>query len=80
MERFRLFYERELPQFKTGCFHTTLNDPVCDNDCQTDKEEIDISLKFLENEIIESLAQYIKSSTCVTNIQKYHKGSEGNKE
>eukprot|EP00826_Nyctotherus_ovalis_P042506 TRINITY_DN4379_c0_g1_i12.p1 TRINITY_DN4379_c0_g1~~TRINITY_DN4379_c0_g1_i12.p1 ORF type:complete len:181 (+),score=33.17 TRINITY_DN4379_c0_g1_i12:235-777(+) len=80
LERFKLFYERELPQFEGIHLQVKLHDPLCDNDCDTEKEEVDISLRYLENELSESLAQYMKGADCVRNLRKYQrKTAQGNK-
>ena len=72
-DRFKLYYENELPSFDPKIFHVELENPVCDNDCQTENEEIEISKKYIENELTESLLKYIRNPNKIENISKYHK-------
>eukprot|EP00826_Nyctotherus_ovalis_P039328 TRINITY_DN3778_c0_g1_i11.p1 TRINITY_DN3778_c0_g1~~TRINITY_DN3778_c0_g1_i11.p1 ORF type:complete len:104 (-),score=3.08 TRINITY_DN3778_c0_g1_i11:132-443(-) len=69
LERFKLFYENELPGFCFSNLQAQYHDPPCDNDCQTDTEAINISIRYLEDELRDAI---VKRAENVENARKYN--------
>ncbi len=70
-ERFKLFYEKELPSFQHRIYQVELNDLQCDNDCQTENEQIESAMNVLQRELVESVKQCQENFDKVSNIKKY---------
>ena len=72
VEKFKLFYENQLTNYHSNLLQYNLKDPLCDNDCQTDNEEIELALLYMQNNLFEFLVQYNKGLVNLTNRQKYN--------
>ena len=72
-ERFKLFEEKELPNFQNGIYQVELNDFPYDNDCQTDNEQVVNAISQLEATLTDSIAKYENGSARIRNLKKYKK-------
>ena len=72
-EEFRLFREEDISCFRHAIFNVKLNDIQCDNDCQTENEQIEASSKYLQRELADTVICYGLSKTHVNNLRKYEK-------
>ena len=68
---FKLFKEKDVALFTQTLTNVKLNDPGCDNDCQTDDEQIKTAMRFVQREIEDTLENYNKKRKEVRNIAKY---------
>lgn len=62
-----------MPEFCFSKLEVKHNDPPCDNDCQTDNETIDITIKYLEDELRNAVMQ---GQDKVVNVKRFRKKEE----
>ena len=70
---FKLFKENELPNFQNSIYKVNLHEVPCDNDYQTDDEQILHALSHLETALTDTMAKYESDSSNIRNIKKYKK-------
>ena len=70
-QRFRIFRAEEHPNLSYGNEDAKLEDPLCDNDCPTDGEQVKEAIRKSNKEIYESLRDYKKNKPIIENVAKY---------
>ncbi len=68
---FRLFKEKTVPMFTQSLTEVPLGEPVCDNDTQTDDEQIQAARRQSQKDLLESISEYKNKRDEVANIRKY---------
>ena len=72
-EKFKLFREKDIPFLSHCTLQVTLNEMACDNDCLTENDQVDTSIRFLQKELTESVGSYLKQKhkLPVHNLSKF---------
>ena len=68
---FKLFREQDLPMSLCKGQKKVLKDPLCDDDCATENEQIESSARKINKELKNALHEYLNDECEVTNIAKY---------
>ena len=68
---FKLFNETDISLLSCKIADAQLKEAVCDNDCQTDNEQIQDAARMIENDLCTALLAFKKRASGVNNIAKY---------
>ena len=69
IEEFKLFNEKEVPLFTQGVTKRSLREHGYDNDAQSDNEQINNGIEFMQNEIKKALKNFKRKN--IKNIKKF---------
>ncbi len=72
-QNFKLFREEDVPISLGKFSHKRSEDPVCDDDCMTEDEQIKSAARKINNVLREGITEYLVDRSEVENIRKYRK-------